>query len=284
MRRFIRFVVIFIITCNAGLFAQQGLTRLTEMQKLFFVAEASGLGSTSHNPASMGIRNDNTGVLFGYDFDEFSSQGNSSAIIAFNNFAFTYQDIYNINNVRLQNYTINLAYGNEVISIGSANRYTVSGYPSYQLKLFSFDAGLIFKPFGFLNFGFLARNLNEIKFDSIDYPRNYSAGIGLVLFDEKFSLYADADFKDNYKLKNAVTTLGIVIIPIDILELRAGAVLNPDDLIVIRDRTFQSIDINYQAFVSAGFLVENTIRITAATRFNDRGEKTRFAVVIGFPL
>lgn len=279
-----RLILLFFIAYCTGIFAQQKLTRLTEMQRIFFVAEASGLGSTSHNPASMAIRTNNTGVLFGYDFDEFSSQGNSSAIIAFNNFAFAYQDIYNINDVRLQNYTVNLSYGNEVISIGSSNRYTVAGYPSYQLKLFSFDAGFIFKPFSFLNFGFLARNLNEIKFDSIDYPRNYSAGVGIVFFDEKFSLYADADFKDNYKLKNAVTTLGVVIIPIDILELRAGATLNPDDLIVIRDRTFQSIDINYQAFISASFLVENSIRITAATRFNDRGEKTRFAAVIGFPL
>jgi hypothetical protein len=257
---------------------------LTEIQRIFFVAEASGLGSTSHNPASMGIRQDNTGVLFGYDFDEFSSQGNSSAFITFSNFAFAYQDIYNINNVRLQNYTVNLSYGNDVISIGSSNRYTVAAYPSYQLKLFSFDAGFIFKPFSFLNLGFLARNLNEIKFDSLDYPRNYSAGIGLVLFDERFSLYADLDFKDNYKPKNSITTLGLVIIPVDILELRAGAVLNPDDLLILRDRTFQSIDINYQAFISASFLVGNTIRITAATKFNDRGEKTRFTAVIGFPL
>jgi len=279
-----RFVLILIISFSSGLQAQQSLTRLTEIQRIFFVAEASGLGSTSHNPASMGIRQDNTGVLFGYDFDEFSSQGNSSAFITFSNFAFAYQDIYNINNVRLQNYTVNLSYGNDVISIGSSNRYTVAAYPSYQLKLFSFDAGFIFKPFSFLNLGFLARNLNEIKFDSLDYPRNYSAGIGLVLFDERFSLYADLDFKDNYKPKNSITTLGLVIIPVDILELRAGAVLNPDDLLILRDRTFQSIDINYQAFISASFLVGNTIRITAATKFNDRGEKTRFTAVIGFPL
>lgn len=279
-----RLVLIIVITCSAGLSAQQSLTRLTEMQRIFFVAEASGLGSTSHNPASIGIRNDNSGVLFGYDFDEFSSQGNSSTFITFSNFAFAYQDIYNINNVRLQNYTVNLSYGNETVSIGSSNRYTVAGYSSHQLKLFSFDAGFIFRPFSFLNFGFLARNLNEIKFDSLDYPRNYSAGVGLVLFDEKFSLYADADFKDNYKMKNAITTLGIVVIPVEILEFRVGAVLNPEDLVIIKERIPQLIDIKYQAFISASFLIENAIRLTAATQFNDRGEKTRFAAVIGFPL
>lgn len=279
-----RFVLILVLLCSVSLYAQQELIRLTEMQNMFFVSEASGLGSTSHNPASIGIRNDNTGVLFGYDFDEFSSQGNSSAIITFNNFAFAYQDIYNFNNVRLQNFAVNLSYGNEFISIGSSNRYTVARYPSYQLKLFSFDAGFIFKPLSFLNIGFLARNLNEIKFDSLEFPRSYSAGVGLILFDEKFSIYADADFKDNYKMKNAVTALGIVLIPVEIIELRIGAVLNPEELIVIKDRTAQLIDIKYQAFISASFLIENTIRLTAATQFNDRGEKTRFALVIGFPL
>lgn len=279
-----RLFIILLLLCPFSLNAQQGLTRLTEMQKIFFVSEASGLGSTSHNPASIGLRTDNTGVIFGYDFDEFSSQGNSSVHVTFNNFGFVYQDIYNFNDIRLQNYAMNLSYGNDHISIGSSNRYTVASYTSYQLKLFSFDAGFIFKPFSFLNFGFLARNLNEIKFDSLDYPRNYSAGAGLILFDEKLSIYADFDFKDNSQIKNSIATLGLVIIPIEGFEFRTGAVLNPEDLLIIRDADFQLIDINYQAFISASFLVGNTIRITAATQFNDRGEKTRFAAIIGFPL
>lgn len=279
-----RLLIILLLLYPITLDAQQSLTKLTELQKIFFVSEASGLGSTSHNPASIGLRNDNTGIIFGYDFDEFSSQGNSAVHVTFNNFSFVYQDIYNINDLRLQNYSVNLSYGNDYISIGSSNRYTVASYPTYSLKLFSFDAGLIFKPFSFLNLGFLARNLNEVKFDSLDSPRNYSAGAGLIFFDEKLSVYADIDFKDNSQIKNSITTVGLVIIPIESFEFRAGAMLNPDDLLIIRDKNFQSIDINYQVFISASILVENAIRITAATQFNDRGEKTRFTAVVGFPL
>ncbi len=276
-------IIFFFIVFSTRLFAQQELIHLTEMQKIFFVAEASGLGSASNNPASIGIRNDNKGVLVGYDFDELSSQGNVSGIITFDNFGFSYQDVYNINNVRLQNYTVNLSYGNEVISVGSSNRFTFAGYPSYRLNQFSFDVGVIFKPFSFLNFGLLGRNLSEMKLDSIDYPRSYTAGMGLVLFDEIFSLYAEADFKDNYKLKDATATFGVVVVPLDMIELRAGAVLNPDDLIMFKENNFQAIEIKYQGFISAGFLIQNSIRLTAAVRFNDKGEKSRFAAVVGFP-
>lgn len=279
-----KFLAIILFLNYTLLIAQSGIVRLTEMQKIFFVSEASGLASTSYNPAAIGLRTDNTGVLFGYDFNNFSSQGNASVFLTFKNFGASYQDVYDINDVRLQNYSINFSVGNDWISVGNSNRYTIASYPSYRLKLFSFDGGVIFKPFDFLNFGFLARNINEIRIDSLDYPRNYTAGIGLILFDEKFSIYVDADFNDNTGIKNAITKLGFVIIPAENFEFRLGTVVNPDDLIVIKGKNTQLIDLNYQAFISVSFLIENTLRLTAAAQFNDRGEKTKFSTVLGFPL
>jgi len=282
MKRIISFLVVIIY--SGLLIAQPDMTRLTEMQKIFFVAEASGLASTSYNPAAMSIRPDNNGVVLGYDFDEVNVQGNSSVFLTMDNIGISYQDIYNINNVRLQNYAINLSIGNEYFSIGTNNRYTMASYPAYDLKLFSFDAGIILRPASFISLGLLARNLSEVRFDSLNYIRNYTAGIGLTFFDETLNLYADADFKDNSKLDDISGTVGLVIAPLNLFEFRGGVVLNPDNILEIKDGSLKVIDIKYEAFVSASFLIRDAIRITAAARFNDAGERTRFAAVFGFPL
>lgn len=273
-----------VIIYSSLLIAQPDMTRLTEMQKIFFVSEASGLASTSYNPAAISIRPDNNGVILGYDFDEVKMQGNSSVFLTMNNIGISYQDIYNINNVRLQNYAINLSIGNEYFSIGTNNRYTMASYPAYDLKLFSFDAGIILRPTSFISFGLLARNLSEVSFDSLNYIRNYTAGIGLTFIDETLNLYADADFKDNSKIDNISGTVGLVVAPLDLFEFRGGVVLNPDNILEIRDGSPQVIDLKYEAFVSASFLIRDAIRVTAAIRFNNAGERTRYATVLSFPL
>lgn len=276
------FVLVIFIKSNL-LFSQQEITRLTELQKIFFVSEASGLASTSYNPAALGIGLSNSGVILGYDFDNFKNQGNSSVFLTSNNIGISYQDIYNTNNIRLQNYSINLSIGNEHLAIGTTNRYSVAKYSTYSLKLFSFDAGIILKPVSFISFGLLARNLNEAAFDSLNYVRNYTAGIGLILFNETFNLFADVDFKDNSIINELSSTVGIVFSPLNLFEFRGGVVLNPEDIIDLSNNNPIIIDLKYESFISASFLIKNTIRITAAARFNDRGERTRFSAVFGFP-
>ncbi len=270
---------------QAGLiFGQQEMSRLTEMQKIFFVSEVSGLASTSYNPAAMSIRPNNNGVILGYDFDEIKEQGNSSVFLTMNNLGISYQDIYRINNIRMQNYAINLSIGNQYFSIGTINRYTMASYDSYKLKEFSFDAGIIIRPANFISFGLLARNLSEVSFDSLNYVRNYTAGIGFSFLNETLGLYIDGDFKDYSKFDDVAGTIGLRIAPLNLFEFRGGIVLNPQDIIDLRENQPKVIDLKYEAFISASFLIKNTIRVTASTRFNDKGERTRFSAVFAFPL
>lgn len=277
--------IILTLLIHAGLlFAQDNMTRLTEMQKIFFVSEASGLAATSYNPAAMSIKTDNNGVVLGYDFDDTKIQGNSSVFLTMDNIGISYQDIYNYRQVRLQNYAVNLSIGNEYFSIGTINRYTMAKYPSYELKEFSFDAGVILRPMKFLSLGLLARNLSEVSFDSLNYIRNYTVGIGFTLFDETLNLYADADFIDNSTIDDLAGTVGLVIAPLNLFEFRGGVILNPANILDLREGSPKFIDLKYEAFVSASFLIKNTIRLTVGTRFNDKGERTRFSTIIGFPL
>ena len=278
----ISYIIIFF---NFGcLFAQQDMTTLTEMQKIFFVSEASGLTSTTYNPAVMSLRTDNNGVVLGYDFDNFNIQGNTSVYLSMNNIGISYQDVYNTNNIRLQNYAVNLSFGNEYFSVGTINRYTVAGYSSYESKEFSFDAGIIIKPSNFISFGLLAKNLSETILDSLNYIRSYTAGIGFTFFDATLNLFADADFKDNSKINDLSGKIGLVIAPLNLFEFRGGIILNPQDVIDLRENNPKIIDLKYEAFIAASFLIKNTIRVTAATRFNDKGERTRFSTIVAFPL
>ena len=276
-------LILFLITSNI-VFAQVDLKRFSESQRIFFVAEEKNLLATTNNPASMGISDNNSGLILSYDFENLNYQGNSSAYISFNNFGFYYQDVFNINSVRLQNYAVNLSVGDDVISLGNSIRFINATYPDYKLNYFSFDGGIIFKPFNFFSIGILARNINQIILDSLDYSRSYTAGIGLLLLDKAFNLFAEADFKDDTKLKDIITTLGITISPIEILEVRAAVTLNPDDLITIQSQQFQIIDLNYESFLSASVKLLQALKIGGAVFFNDKGEKTRFTTFVALPL
>lgn len=278
------FIFIIILVFANTLNAQQDITRLTELQKIFFVSETASMAATSLNPAGMSMRRNNSGVIIGYDFDEFSNQGNSSVFLSTDNFGISYQDVYNINNIRLLNYSINLSIGNEYISIGTSNRYTIAKYGSYDLDLFNLDAGIIIRPASFMSVGLLARNLSEVKFDSLNYLRNYTAGVSFMFFDQTLNLYADVDFKDNTRIDDLAGTVGLVVSPLNLFEFRGGVILNPDNILDLRNSVPRLVDLKYEAFVSASFLIKNTIRVTAGTRFNDAGERTRYSVVFGFPL
>lgn len=266
------------------LFAQLDIKRLTEMQKIFFVSEAVDLASSTYNPAAILSSPENGGVVLGYDFDNLKIQGNSSVFILSKNVGFSYQDVYDFDKFRLQNYAVNLSIGNEFISVGTINRFTKVSHKNIELELFSLDAGIIFNPSEFISFGLLARNLGQVSFEILEYARNYTAGIGLSFFSKTFRVYADADFQDYSKIKDIIGSIGFVLAPLNLFEFRSGVILNPDDIAEIRTQNAESINLNYEAFVSLSFLVKNSIRITAATRFNDLGEQTRFSTIVGFPL
>ena len=280
----IKILTLILFLQTSFIFAQQNITRLTEMQKIFFVSEASGLASTSYNPAAMSIRKDNNGVIIGYDFDDVKTQGNTSVFMTMNNIGISYQDVYNINNIRLQNYAVNLSIGNEYFSIGTINRYSLVTSHYNKLNPFSFDAGIILRPARFLSFGLLARNLSEASFDSLNYIRNYTAGVGLTFFDETLNLYVDLDFKDNSKANDLAGTVGLVIAPLNLFEFRGGVILNPNDIINLRENNPKIIDLKYEAFISASFLIRNAIRMTIGSQFNDKGLQSRYFTVLGFPL
>ena len=262
----------FVVLLTSGLaYSQTNLPRISQVDRIFFISEIDGLTANIVNPAGLSIKPDDDGFLFSYDFVDFSNQGNSFASLSMGNFGFSYQDIFNYNNLRLQNYSINLSIGGEFLAIATSNKIVSVGYPTYSRDFFSVDAGIILRPANSVSLAFVARNLSEPEIDSLDFRRNYTAGIGLFLFNDAIKLFGEIDFGKNDTInKNVAGSVGIVLQPVDFLEVRAGAYRNPERI--------------YEGFLAFNFLIENSFRFLISTRFNEQQERTRYSAMIVLPL
>ena len=265
-----KLLVGFLLISGFG-FSQIELHRVSQANRIFFISEIDGLTANIVNPAGLSIKPDDDGFLFNYDFVELNSQGNSFASFSMGNFGFSYEDIYNYNNLRLQSYSANLSIGGEFLSVATSNKIVSVGYPSYTDDFFSIDAGIIIRPAKSVSLSFVARNLSEPTIDSLDFNRNYTAGIGIYLFNDVLRLFGEIDFNKNDAInKNPAGNLGIVLQPAEILEIRAGAFRNPAKV--------------YEGFLAVSFMIENSFRLMISTRFNEEQERTRYSAMIVLPL
>jgi len=245
-------IIYFILLSISVLCAQPKIARLSQLNRIFFITETNGLTANIVNPAGLSIKQGDDGFLFGYDF-------------------VSYQDIYSYNNIRLQNYAVNLSLGGEFLAIGTSNKIVGARYPTYSKSVFNIDASLIFRPAKSVSIGFVARNLGEPEIDSLDFKRNYTAGLGIFLLNNVFQVFGEIDFaKYDEVNKNVSGSAGIVLQPVDIFELRAGAYRNPDKV--------------YEGFLAFSFLIENSFRVMASARFNENKERTRYSAIIILPL
>ncbi len=265
-----RIIILFAFLFNIS-FAQPELSRLSQANRIFFISEISGLTSNLVNPAGLAVKPDDDGVLITYDFIDFNEQGNTFASLSMGDFGFSYQDIYRYNDIRIQSYSLNLSIGGEVLSIGTANKLMSIGYSKSDKQFFNIDIGLIFRPAESINLSFIARNLGEPAVNSLDFVRNYTLGAGISLFNEFLQLYTEIDIKEKTRVSSNLTGIaGIVLSPINFLELRLGVYKSPLK--------------NYEGLLAFSFLIEKSFRLLASTRFNEEKERTRYSLMIVLPL
>ncbi len=244
---------------------------MSQLNRIFFITETTGLTANIVNPAGLSIKQGDDGFLFGYDFVGTDLQGNSFASLSMGNLGLSYQDIYSYNNIRLQNYAVNLLLGGEFLAIATSNKIVEASYPSYSKSVFNIDASIIFRSAKFVSIGFVVRNLGEPEIDSLDYTRNYTVGLGIFLLNSALQVFGEIDFAKNDEVnKNVSGSAGIVIHPVDIFEFRTGSYRNPENV--------------YEGFLAFSFLIENSFGVMASARFNENQERTRYSAIIILPL
>jgi hypothetical protein len=266
----IRNIILFVFLVNIS-FAQPELSRLSQANRIFFVSEISGPTSNIVNPAGLAVRPDDDGALITYDFIDLNEQGNTFVSFSMGDLGISYQDIYRYDDIRIQSYSLNLSIGGEVLSIGTSNKIMSIGYSKSDRQFFNIDIGLLFRPAESINLSFVARNLGEPAADSLDFVRNYTFGAGISLFNEFLQLYTEIDFKEKTRVSNNLTGIaGIVLSPINFLELRLGVYKSPLK--------------NYEGLLTFSFLIEKSFRLLASTRFNEEKERTRYSLMVVLPL
>ena len=260
-----------ILLFSGILCAQSEIARLSQMNRIFFITEINGLTANIVNPAGLSIKQGDDGFLFGYDFVETDIQGNSFVSLSMGNLGLSYQDIYSYSGIRLQNYAVNISLGGEFLAVATSNKIVAARYFDYTKSVFNVDASFILRPAKSVSIGFVARNLGEPNFDSLDFKRNYTAGLGIFLLNNVLQIFGEFDFTKNDEVnKNVSGSAGIVLQPVDIFELRAGAYRNPEKV--------------YEGFLAFSFLIENSFRVMASARFNENRERTRYSAIIILPL
>ena len=267
----VKSLVIILISFCSLVHAQVDLHRVSQVNRIFFISEIDGFTANIVNPAALSIKPDDDGFLFSYDFVESNNQGNSFGSFSMGNFGFSYQDLYNYNDIRMQSYAANLSIGGEFLAIATSNKIVSVSYPTYSNDFFSVDAGIILRPAKSVGLSFVARNLSEPTVDSLDFNRNYTAGIGIYLFNDVLKLFGEIDFKKNDDVnKDAAGNVGIVLQPINILEIRVG--------------TYRDHEKNYEGFLACSFLIENSFRLLVSTRFNENEQALRYSAMLVLPL
>lgn len=264
----------FIILCFLGssiYLAQTDITRLSELQKIYFISETNSLTSNFVNPAALSINSGDDGFVFGYDFKETKNQGNSLASLSLGNLGFIYQDIYDVNNMQLTTYALNISVGGSLLSFGTTNKFLQVKYEDHKKTHFLIDAGVIFQPIPLLSIGILANNIGNINIDSIQYDQIYSIGGKLTLIKNTFDIFIQTDFMNSEELNtNVQASVGFSVHPIHFLEFRTWLK--------------GTKDIINEGILTAIFKIENGLYVSASAHFNDKQEQTRYNIMMAVPL
>ena len=264
-------ILIVILLLNSVCWGQTDINRLSELQKIYFIAETNSLTTNFVNPAALSINKNDDGFLFAYDFLETKNQGTSLVSLSMGNLGFIYQDVYSIDNMRLTSYALNISVGGDLFSFGTSNKIINVAYIDGEKSHFTIDAGLIIQPSSIFSIGLLANNINNVEIDSFQYQQIYSVGARITIVYNLLDVFAQTDFKDSKELDaNVVTSAGFSLKPLPFLELRTWLMGTKD-----------FID---EGILSAVFNLDNGFIISASTHFNDQQERTRYNAMLAIPL
>lgn len=263
--------IILLLLFFTNLFAQRDINRISELQKIYFISETNSLTTNFVNPAALSIGKNDDGFLLSYDFKETNKQGNTLGALSLGNLGFSYQNIYNINNLQLTNYALNLSVGGDLLSFGTSNKIVTIKYSESQKSHFIIDAGVIIQPLPILSIGLLASNIGDIKLDSLQYNQFYSVGAKISFVKNIFDVFIQTDFMNSEELNtNIQGSAGFSIKPVNFLELRTW-VMGTKNLI-------------NEGILTALFKIENGLILSASAHFNDEQEQTRYNAMIAIPL
>lgn len=242
---------------------------ISELQHLSFGTEVHGMTAMMRNVAALSVRPDDDGAFFNYNFLKPGEQGEINFSLTMKNLAFAVQQFSMDDHTGydfMRTYRLGIAVGGKVLSIGTSNKVVEFQSSDRAERVFSLDAGLIFQPVTFFSIAAYARDLNEPIIENYQLRREYSAGIGLKLLDQRFKILTEAVWDDDTRdFARARLKTGLSISPIYNIEFLIGGVLKHGllDLLFENEEFFAIVQIPF--FGGIHFLT--TARIDGRKQF-----------------
>lgn len=246
----------------------------TELQEIMFTSEVNGVVSTLINPAGLSRLSNDDGAFLNYSFNKTGNKDELNFLLSMGNLAFGVQehslDLDN-NSPTVYIYQLSISVGGRIFSIGTSNKLVELRWPHHARNAFSVDAGFVFNPVSWFGFGAFARNLDERTIENYRFPREYIAGFGIRLHENRVKLLAQSTWNDHtVHLENASYKAGLVVSPMEDLDFYVGAVQHPTE----REQFF----IMFQIPIWGG------IRLLSSARMDEHSHFQRYTASILIPL
>jgi len=170
------------------------------------VATSDDILAIKYNPAGLGLRRDFQSSFF-HTHSDSSFEGNNAWLFSSGGLGFSVEWLGNVTPQNYRKYT--LAGGGKFADgfyWGTSYSWFGSRYEDYD-KLSSWKIGFLLRPFEFLSFGAISKDLNRPRFRGERTDISFECGVAVRPIGDRLTLSVDASISQKEKLKDAAMML-----------------------------------------------------------------------------
>ncbi len=178
------------------------------------VATSDDIFAIKHNPSGLGLRRSFQSSFF-HTYSDSTFEGDNAWLLSLGGLGFSVEWLGNITPQTYRKYT--LASGGKFADgfyWGTSYSWFGSRYEDYD-KLSSWKIGLLLRPFEFVSFGAVAKDLNRPRFRDEKTEVSFDCGLAVRPMGDRLTLSVDGSMSQKEKARNADTRYRVEVEPLD---------------------------------------------------------------------
>jgi len=178
------------------------------------VATSDDILAIKYNPAGLGLRRDFQSSFF-HTYSDSSFEGDNAWLLSSGGLGFSVEWLGNITLQTYRKYT--LASGGKFADgfyWGSSYSWFGSRYEDYD-KLSSWKIGILLRPFEFVSFGAMVKDLNRPQYQGEKTDVSFDCGVAVRPIGDRLTLSVDGSMSQKEKLKDAAMRYRAELEPLD---------------------------------------------------------------------
>jgi protease-4 len=178
------------------------------------VATSDDILAIKYNPAGLGLKRNFQSSFF-HTYSDSSFQGDNAWLLSLGGLGFSVEWLGNVTSQSYRKYT--LAGGGKFTDgfyWGSSHSWFGSRYEDYD-KLSSWKIGLLLRPFEFISFGAVAKDLNRPRFRGKKIDISFDCGLAIRPIGDRLTLSVDGAMSQKEKVRDADMRYRAEVEPLD---------------------------------------------------------------------